>query len=256
MQYGSNLALKKEKELKTMLMKEKKLILILDLDNTVLHSRTINGFVHSPTYNGRIYKNLDLFQIPLSGKPDGPCTHTKFRPFVKEFIQMIQPYFKIYIYTMGTRLYATNVMRFLQREVPDFEISENKIISRDDGHDHTEGKIYKTLRQLSPTDQSFYIILDDRGDVWPEAGPNLLQVYPYIYFPNSKEESVLKIYPDYFQYFTKNEVDPFLLYYGVYLKKLHDIYYKKVEENTLADEGVDLRNVLADDMSQLFSKIY
>lgn len=66
-----NLALKKEKELKQVLMKEKKLILILDLDNTLLHSQTIQGYVHNPRYLGRLYKGKDIFQIPITGEADG-----------------------------------------------------------------------------------------------------------------------------------------------------------------------------------------
>lgn len=70
-QYGYNLALKKEKELKNILFQEKKLILILDLDNTVLHSRTYPGYIHDPKFFGRLYKGKDIFQIPITGTAEG-----------------------------------------------------------------------------------------------------------------------------------------------------------------------------------------
>lgn len=253
-QYSMRLALQKEKELKTLLHKEKKLILILDLDNTLLHSRTVRGYVHSPTHKGRLYKGKDMFQIPISGSEAGFCTHTKFRPFLKQFIEMLQPLFKIYIYTMGNRNYATTIMQFMKKEIPDFDISETKVISRDDGHDHTEGKLVKTLRQLSPSDQSFYMILDDKSDVWPESGRNLLKVYPYVYF-TGKEDEMLRGYPEYFKYFTQKDIDPFLLFYGIYLKTIHDKYYQKAEELGETAISVDLRDIYAEEYKSLFTGI-
>lgn len=151
---------------------------------------------------------------------------------------------------MGNRRYAHSIMEFMKKEIPTFdEMNKTKVISRDDGHDHTEGKIIKTLRQLSPTDQSFFVILDDRGDVWPEAQRNLLQVYPYVYFKH-RDESMLKVYPHYFKYFTKEDFDPFLLYYGLYLKTIHDKYYDILETS---NPNVDLRDVHMDTYNTLFA---
>lgn len=179
LKYSKNLALVKEKALKEHLKKERKLILVLDLDNTILHSAEYNGFVHKPDYWGRLYKGKDMFQIPISKRPEGPCTHTKFRPFLKQFMEMIHDYFKVYVYTMGNSKqpishnligsYATQIVDFIKHEVPTSDIPDTKIISRDDGHDHTNGAHVKTLRQLSPSDDSFYIILDDNRSVWPES---------------------------------------------------------------------------------------
>ena len=253
LQYGITLALKKEKELKRNLIKEKKLILILDLDNTVLHSTTVNRCVHGSKFKGRLYKGIDLFQIPMS-EQYGIYTHTKFRAFMKQFIETVTKNFKIYIYTMGNRKYASSIVEFINRSWEGEKIPETKIISRDDGHMHTEGKIYKTLRQLSPTDQSFYMILDDRPDVWPESSDNLLQVYPYVYFPSQKEEQYLWMYPDYYKWFTQSDDDPFLLYYADYLKRLHDEYFKEVEE-LKDDHEVDIRKIHSRFFSTLFKGI-
>jgi len=71
MQYSKKFALEKEKALKNVLMKEKKLILILDLDNTMLHSTSFSGYQISPSYCGRLFKDKDLFQIPINGGRSG-----------------------------------------------------------------------------------------------------------------------------------------------------------------------------------------
>ena len=239
LQYTRRLALEKEKNLKINLHKEKKLILILDLDNTLLHSTTAMQFYHNNLYCGRINKFQDIFQIPLNMNGNGPWTHTKLRPFLKQFIEMVQDYFTIYLYTMGNRKYAVEIMRFLMKEVPSLNLTENRIISRDDGHDHTEGLIYKTLRQLSPSDHSFYLILDDRYDVWPESANNLVKAYPYVYFKETRDNYYLQKYPSYFQYFTENDTDPFLLFYGAYLKSVHKEYYDLLEKG----EETDVRSI-------------
>lgn len=172
-QYSKRLALEKEKNLKNLLRKEKKLILILDLDNTVLHTTTLRKYLVGPNYTGHLFKGKDMYQIALKANGETFYTHSKFRPFLKQFIEMINPFFKIYIYTMGNRSYAQNITKFMQKEVKDFEIPNSRIISRDDGKDHTDGKLIKTLRQISPSDDSFYVILDDREDVWSESKRNL-----------------------------------------------------------------------------------
>lgn len=155
---------------------------------------------------------------------------------------------------MGNRKYAMSIVEFINRICPDWVIPESRIISRDDGQIHTDGKIYKTLRQLSPSDQSFYMILDDRPDVWPESKENLLQVYPYVYFPSQKEEQYLWMYPDYYKWFTQSDDDPFLLYYADYLKRLHDEYYKEIEEQKDENE-IDVRKIHSRLYSSLFKDI-
>jgi RNA polymerase II C-terminal domain phosphatase-like 3/4 len=254
-QYSRRLALEKEKNLKNLLKKEKKLILILDLDNTVLHTTTLRRYAVGPNYTGHLFKGKDMYQIALKGNGETFYTHSKFRPFLKQFIKMVDPYFKIYIYTMGNRSYAHSITNFLQKEVENFEIPKSRIISRDDGKDHTDGKLIKTLRQISPSDDSFYVILDDREDVWSESKRNLWKVYPYIYFPSMNEEFALTRYPEYFKTFTREDIDPFLLFYGQFLQEVHHEYYKWVDEHKETDGEIDVRDILDKKQSSIFEGI-
>ena len=247
--YSERLALQKEKELKDVLMKERKLTVILDLDNTLLHSKAFHGYAHSISHFGRIYPGKDLFQLPLDPRA-GMTTHTKLRPFVKLFIEMILPLYRIYIYTMGNRKYADSVVKILNREIPDFKMDSKRVITRDDGHQHTNGRMIKTLRQLSPTDESFYIILDDRRDVWSESIANLLQVYPYVYFPGN-DQLMLRAYPKFFKNFLEEDIDPSLLHYGAYLKKIHDKYFEIYDQKGQWQE-LDLRIIHKECREKLF----
>ena len=230
-------------------MKERKLTLILDLDNTILHSWSFQGFTHSPDYYGRIFPGKDIFQLPID--PNRKITtKTKLRPFLKQFIEMVQPLFSIYIYTMGNRKYADLIVGILNKEIPSFKMDTKRVITRDDGHQHTSGEMVKTLRQLSPTDMSFFLILDDKADVWPGAQQNLLQVYPYVYY-SGRDELMLKRYPKYFKSFIEEDIDPFLPYYALYLKKLHHEYFEKYDSEGQT-ESLDLRTIHANSFRYLF----
>ena len=84
---------------------------------------------------------------------------------------------------MGKRDYAHNILKILRKEAgEDVNLPDSQLISRDDGHDHTEGLQYKTLRQLTPTEMRFQIILDDLIEVWKECPENVVRVFPYVYF--------------------------------------------------------------------------
>jgi len=63
-------------------------------------------------------------------------------------------YFHIYIYTMGKRDYAWNILKILWK-VGSIDIPDSQLISWDDGHMHTGGLEIKTMRQLTPKEMSF-----------------------------------------------------------------------------------------------------
>ena len=54
-------ALKEEDKLIQNQLRSKKLVLILDLDNTLLHSTSFPTFVNSPKYYGRIDRERNIF---------------------------------------------------------------------------------------------------------------------------------------------------------------------------------------------------
>lgn len=64
----------------------------------------------------------------------GHTTHLKVRPHTALFLQKLSKLFHIYIYTMGKREYAKNILKILWKECPSAEIPEQNLISRDDGH--------------------------------------------------------------------------------------------------------------------------
>jgi RNA polymerase II subunit A-like phosphatase len=87
-----NAAVAAESELQrnSALRQQKRLILVLDLDQTMLH-----------TVSGLVEEGEDLHHFP---QPT-PFT-TCLRPHLHEFLESLQDMYEMYVYTMGTRRYA------------------------------------------------------------------------------------------------------------------------------------------------------
>ncbi|QLG70833.1 hypothetical protein HG535_0A07750 [Zygotorulaspora mrakii] len=178
-----------ENNLKARLRKDEKLILVVDLDQTVIHcgvDPTIGEWKNDPSNpNYETLKDVKLFALeeepilPLfymgPKPPVRQCRYyVKVRPGLKEFFEGIAPLFEMHIYTMATRAYALEIAKIID---PDGSLFANRILSRDENGSLTQ----KSLERLFPTDQSMVVIIDDRGDVW-DWSPNLIKVVPYNFF--------------------------------------------------------------------------
>lgn len=179
-----------DNELQERLRNQKKLILVVDLDQTVIHcgvDPTIGEWKNDPTNpNYDTLKDVKLFALeeePILSfmyvgekkPPPRKCWYyVKIRPGLAEFFNKLAPLFEMYIYTMATRSYALEITKIID---PDGSLFGGRIISRDENGSLTQ----KSLERLFPTDQSMVIIIDDRGDVW-NWSPNLIKVIPYNFF--------------------------------------------------------------------------
>ncbi|XP_074599815.1 RNA polymerase II subunit A C-terminal domain phosphatase Fcp1 isoform X2 [Brevipalpus obovatus] len=147
------------------LLKSRKLVLLVDLDLTLIH--TANEHVEN---SGQI---KDLFKYRLSG-PGDPNYYTKVRPYTYDFLQKISNKYQCHICTFGARLYAHTIAKFLD---PTEEVFGNRILSRNECFDPTTKS--GNLAGLFPCGDSMVCIIDDREDVWKSA-PNLITVKPFL----------------------------------------------------------------------------
>ncbi|CCE64531.1 hypothetical protein TPHA_0I00240 [Tetrapisispora phaffii CBS 4417] len=174
---------------KSRLIRSKKLILVVDLDQTVIHcgvDPTISEWKNDPSNpNYETLRNVKSFVLeeeailpPMYMGPKPPvhkCSYyVKVRPGLKEFFEKVAPIYEMHIYTMATRAYAEEIAKIID---PDGSLFGNRILSRDENGSLT----HKSLERLFPTDQSMVVIIDDRGDVW-NWSPNLIKVTPYNFF--------------------------------------------------------------------------
>ncbi|XP_063779372.1 RNA polymerase II subunit A C-terminal domain phosphatase [Pseudophryne corroboree] len=161
-----------------------KLVLMVDLDQTLIHT-TEQHFQHMSR------KGIFHFQL---GRGE-PMLHTRLRPHCKEFLEKISKLYELHVFTFGSRLYAHTIAGFLD---PEKKLFSHRILSRDECID----PFSKTgnLRNLFPCGDSMVCIIDDREDVWKFA-PNLITVKKYVYFqgtgdinapPGSREAQMKK----------------------------------------------------------------
>jgi len=186
---SKNEAEKVEELMTKNLIKDKKLILVVDLDQTVIHATvdpTIGEWMkdtNNPNYPS--LKDVQTFSLeeepilPPGYSGPRPPTHSrwyyvKLRPGLEDFLKRVCKKYELHIYTMGTRLYAKSIAKIID---PEGEFFADRILSRDESGSLTQ----KSLERLFPTDTSMVVIIDDRGDVW-NWSDHLIKVVPFDFF--------------------------------------------------------------------------
>ncbi|GAC99307.1 potential RNA Pol II CTD phosphatase component [Pseudozyma hubeiensis SY62] len=172
------------------LLSQRKLALIVDLDQTVIHATvdpTVGEWMRDSTNpNYHALQSVGKFRLGIDGeeisdqdadaaKASRACWYyVKPRPGVPEVLKRLSEKYQLHVYTMGTRSYANCVCKLID---PDASIFGNRILSRDENG----SLVRKSLSRLFPVDHSMVVIIDDREDVWSRS-PNLLPVLPYEFF--------------------------------------------------------------------------
>ncbi|CAN8104640.1 unnamed protein product [Discula destructiva] len=176
------MAQKVELEAQHRLLAQKKLSLVVDLDQTIIHAcidPTVGDWQRDPTNpNHAAVKDVQSFQLNDDGPRGGAsgCNYyIKMRPGLRTFLEHVSQLYELHVYTMGTRAYAMNIAKIVD---PDQKLFGNRIISRDENGSMTA----KSLQRIFPVSQQMVVIIDDRADVWPRNRPNLIKVVPYDFF--------------------------------------------------------------------------
>eukprot|EP00826_Nyctotherus_ovalis_P005535 TRINITY_DN11254_c0_g1_i1.p1 TRINITY_DN11254_c0_g1~~TRINITY_DN11254_c0_g1_i1.p1 ORF type:complete len:478 (-),score=90.38 TRINITY_DN11254_c0_g1_i1:138-1571(-) len=209
-------ALEEEKKYMDQLFESKKLMLVLDIDHTLVHT-CINSTVGS-TDDCKKFTDKS-----------GYAYMVKFRPFLSEFLNDINPLFDTYIYSHGSQKYANNIVSLIDPK--EATIKKSKVIGREEME--TNPKL-KNLENLLPADQTVSIIIDDRNDVWANK-KNLIMIFPYVYFDCEMVSYDLTIYPR----LSGKSRDCSLFYFGKLLKNIHSLFYDVREKG-----AADVRNII------------
>ncbi|CAI8507867.1 unnamed protein product [Hanseniaspora opuntiae] len=236
----------------------KKLILVVDLDQTVIHcgiDSSISDWVKTEKP-----KDVHKFCLEEDIRPwlqkqsvfirkqymnMSPFTknwyYVKTRPFLKEFFDAIKDKFELHIYTMATRAYAEEIAKIID---PDGSLFQNRILSRDENNSLTT----KSLDKVFPVEQDLVLIIDDRGDVW-DWSPNLIRVIPYNYFQGIGDinnmnlpKQDLKDIPTNVDEKTHTERDDQLKILKGQLLDLHSSFY--VQNEGTGPHDKDIRKIL------------
>ncbi|OQR95534.1 hypothetical protein THRCLA_07784 [Thraustotheca clavata] len=153
------------------MLKHKKLMLVLDLDHTLLHAVRTTDLV------GEVDDEAMRFYIP-----NIPTEHVlKLRPGLSTFLSELSTLYDLHIYTHGTRSYAERITEIID---PDNTLFRHRIVARTD----TPDVGHKSLKLLFPScDDSMIVVLDDRVDVWKENSDNVFIIEAFHYF-NTRAE--------------------------------------------------------------------
>ncbi|KAJ1658821.1 CTD phosphatase Fcp1 [Dispira simplex] len=154
------------------LLKERRLSLIVDLDQTIIHANATrepltDWLKHCPT---EVREDVGSFQLAESLL----LYYIKLRPKLRAFLKRATELYELHIYTMGTRPYAEKVTELID---PEKHYFKERILSRDESGSIT----HKNIQRLFPCDNSMVVAIDDRVDVWQNS-PNLIKVKPFTFF--------------------------------------------------------------------------
>ncbi|KAI5180501.1 RNA polymerase II subunit A C-terminal domain phosphatase [Nematocida sp. AWRm80] len=161
------------------LMREKKMVLLLDLDQTVIHTSISKSLAKYYTELTKYASNpedkeemsiREINQLVI----DEFTFYVCLRDNLEWFLRTISEYYEIHIYTMGNKTYGNAIARLIDK---DGSIFGNRIVTRDDNL----GCFAKDLKRLFPTNAKNVVILDDRMDVWGFC-KNLFPIRPYTFF--------------------------------------------------------------------------
>ncbi len=164
---------------KKRLLGARKLSLVVDLDQTIIHAAvdpTIAEWMKdSENPNHDAVKDVESFQLMDDGPGMRWCWYyIKQRPGLQDFLKQVSEIYELHIYTMGTRQYAKKVCEIIDKKG---EFFKDRILSRDESGSMTA----KNLSRLFPVDTKMVVIIDDRGDVW-DYSPNLIRVKAFDFF--------------------------------------------------------------------------
>ena len=148
------------------MLRNNKLVLVVDLDHTLLHSAVVDGMDEFDVWRATVSDDVHNLM--------GGTLLTKLRPHARKFLERAKVLFDLCIYTMGTREYAAQVREVLDPTGSLF----SEVISRDDS---TAGALAKDLDVLL-IDPHLTLIIDDSPNMWPKHGDNVIPIMPYKFF--------------------------------------------------------------------------
>lgn len=135
--------------------------LVLDLDETLVHTEVLSEFINIKSDNSEILTKFDIFEKKYI---------VFARPHLMEFLNEVYKNFNLYIYTFGTKVYADKVIGAIIKKIQ-YNLFKN-IYTRED---------FKFGRKILREDicERDTVIIDDNIHVWQPNQVNLIQIDPF-----------------------------------------------------------------------------
>ncbi|KAF8110255.1 hypothetical protein N665_0086s0091 [Sinapis alba] len=226
-----------------------KLSLVLDLDHTLLNSAKFHEVetAHEAMLRKKEEQDRDkpyrhLFRFPHMGM------WTKLRPGIWNFLEKASKLYELHLYTMGNKLYATEMAKLLD---PEGVLFNGRVISKGDDGDPLDGDERvpksKDLEGVMGMESSV-VIIDDSVRVWPHNKMNLIVVERYTYFPCSRRQFGL-LGPSLLEVdFDERPEEGTLASTLAVIERIHKNFFS----HTSLDEA-DVRNILASEQRKILA---
>ena len=157
-----------------------KINIILDLDNTLIHT-----FIPSPEETNFVFNKLlnlnkekNIFKIDLINNNKNFVVYFILRKGIKNFFNKLKYFCNFYINSSGRIEYVKAIAKKIEKEC---NIKITKIIARED----EKANIFKNFNEFE-IDYSNSIIIDDKIDVWNKYKVKILKKYPSSFILVSK----------------------------------------------------------------------
>ena len=167
-------ALLQARQVEGRLLKSRKLALIVDLDQTLIHT-TVDPVAEAWASNG----TPELFSFGLQGSP--MRYYTKVRPGARAMLDHLNNKYEMHVFTFGTRQYALEILKFID---PTRKYFGERILSKDEAFDPRNKTL--NLASLFPAGTHMVAIIDDTQPVW-DYSESLVPAVPYVFFKNVEE---------------------------------------------------------------------
>jgi len=212
------------------LVKHRKLILICDLDETLISSIYLNDNYLNPNLD----KSIVVSSPKMGSSKTSKHIHIKLRPYLNDFLEKMSNMFELHLMSMGNFKHVKKCVDIID---PTHKYFGDRITSREDIVD-SNNKL-ETRRKMFPQCNSFIIALDDNVDVWKNSS-SVLKIKPLNYFdslketlktfPSSNEEKVENSFEEYVIKLEKDMKDDSLLSLQNTLEQLHSEYFKIIDK--------------------------
>ncbi|GFR40541.1 hypothetical protein Agub_g1114 [Astrephomene gubernaculifera] len=228
------------------LLSRRRLILILDLDHTLLNSVMSSevGPEAAPRLAElqRLEEEANLGPRRLLHRLADGKLWTKLRPGVFEFLEGLRDVYEMHIYTMGDKTYAAEVRRLLD--------PTGRLFSSVIAKDHSTAAHAKHLDVLLSADE-LALVLDDTEVVWPGHRRNLLQIDRYHFFPSDLRKWRLDGTALLEQGRDESAADGAMATHMRVLKEVHARFFSTDDPTLPPLERRDVRDVLAAQRAQI-----
>ncbi|CRG93912.1 NLI interacting factor-like phosphatase, putative [Plasmodium gallinaceum] len=225
-------------------LKDGKLILLLDLDNTLLQATSFAKFNMDLPLENFVDENGEAQLYKFFLPSYNFFYYLKFRPYVRQFLQILSLYYELSVYTNATREYADVVIAILD---PDRTLFSDRIVARCSSTDRDENKHFSRI--YPNIDSKYVIAFDDRKDVWSDIPQShILKAEHYNFFELSKYD-ILSHFKESSTCKKKFlDMDMHLYYMTKVFLKLHKKFFEKPLE---VDVGKLIEEIMSDTLKNV-----